>query len=162
MLFKTFTFCSKVLSECGKCRFRDPKIQKSCQGVMPPDPPTEMCCHFTVRIHGPLLAWNGKALKWVPVQASRCASQSIILYLIFISLYYQSSLINCQSSLLGCRLNWTQLIELSRQHVRANSTFFSKVTKFIWLIAIGRAFLTNGMSRCQSTSVDLKWLWNEN
>ena len=30
---------------------------KHFQGVMSPDPPyTEMCCHFTVRVHGPLPA----------------------------------------------------------------------------------------------------------
>ena len=23
-----------------------------------PDPPTEMCCHFTVRVHGPLSHWD--------------------------------------------------------------------------------------------------------
>ena len=26
---------------------------KNFQGVMPPDPATLMCCHFTVRVHGP-------------------------------------------------------------------------------------------------------------
>ena len=29
---------------------------KKFQGVIIPDPPTEMCCHFTVRVHGPLAA----------------------------------------------------------------------------------------------------------
>ena len=35
---------------------------KHFQGVMSPDP-LQMCCYFTVRVHGPLLASNGKALK---------------------------------------------------------------------------------------------------
>ena len=43
---------------------------KHFQGAMLTDPPTEMYCHFTVRVHGPLPVWNGKAPKWVPVQAS--------------------------------------------------------------------------------------------
>ena len=29
---------------------------KNFQGVMAPDPSTEMCCHFAVRVHGPLPA----------------------------------------------------------------------------------------------------------
>ena len=37
--------------------------------------PTEMCCHFTVRVQGPLPVWNAKAPKWVPVQA--CGQQLI-------------------------------------------------------------------------------------
>ena len=36
---------------------------------MSPDPPTEMCCHFTVRVHGPLPAKSGNAPKLVQVQA---------------------------------------------------------------------------------------------
>ena len=43
-----------VPSECGKCRFRDPKFMNP--GARPSGPPTEMCCHFTVRVHGPLPA----------------------------------------------------------------------------------------------------------
>ena len=70
MLFKTIIFCSKVPSESGKCRFRDPKFKK-CPGIHAPGPPMEMCCHFTLRVHGPLPAWNGKASQWVPVQACR-------------------------------------------------------------------------------------------
>ena len=66
MLFKTFIFCSK---ECGKCRFRNPKSKKFPGGHTPPDPTTEMWCHFTARVHWPLPAWNGKDPKWVPVQA---------------------------------------------------------------------------------------------
>ena len=71
MLFKTFIFCSKVPSKCGKCRFRDPKFKIFPGGHAPGAPylPIEMCCHFTVRVYEPLPAWNGKAPKWVPVQA---------------------------------------------------------------------------------------------
>ena len=70
MLFKTFIFCSKVPSECVKCSFRDPrKIKNISRGSCPRTPPTEMCCHFTVSVHGSLRVRNGKASKWVPVQA---------------------------------------------------------------------------------------------
>ena len=32
----------------------EPQNSKHLQGIMIPDPSTEMCCHFTVRVHGAL------------------------------------------------------------------------------------------------------------
>ena len=41
MLVKTFIFCSKVPSECGRCLFRDPKFKTSPVGDAP-GPPTNV------------------------------------------------------------------------------------------------------------------------
>ena len=58
MLFKTSIFCSKVPSECGKYRFRDPKF-KTFQGDHAPGPSYGNM--LSLYREGP---WAPSCLKW--------------------------------------------------------------------------------------------------
>ena len=59
------------------------------QVVVPPEPPTEICCHFTARVYGPLPVRNCKASKWVPVQAWRtiCYGHTTLEYRKFLVIF---------------------------------------------------------------------------
>ena len=45
MGFQTYIFCSKVLSRCRKCHFRDPNFKKNSRGACP-QTPLQLCRHY--------------------------------------------------------------------------------------------------------------------